>query len=62
MYTWTNKEENKAWAANYAECCKHKWTIEKCVKINGKWKRTDLICENGQSNVNLLAVTKCKQI
>ena len=40
MYTWTNKEENEAWEANYAECCKHKWTIEKWVKINGSWKRT----------------------
>ena len=30
MYTWTNKEESEAWEANYAECCKHKWTIEKC--------------------------------
>ena len=41
MYTWTNKEENEAWEANYVECCKHKWTIEKWVKINGSWKRTD---------------------
>ena len=41
MYTWTNKEESEAWEANYAECCKHKWTIEKWVKINELWKRTD---------------------
>lgn len=43
MYTWTNKEENELWEANYAECCKHKWTIEKWIKIDGSWKRTKKI-------------------
>lgn len=42
MYTWTNKEENKLWEAIYCDCCKHKWTIEKWVKIDGSWKRTDV--------------------
>lgn len=42
MYTWTNKEENEAWEANYTEYCKYKWTIEKWIKINGSWKRTDI--------------------
>ena len=41
MYTWTNIEENELWEANYASCCKHKWIIEKWVKINGSWKRTN---------------------
>ena len=40
MYTWLNKEENELWEANYAACCKYKWTIEKWIKINGQWKRT----------------------
>ena len=26
----------------YSNCCKHKWTIEKYVKINGSWKRTNV--------------------
>lgn len=41
MYTWTNKEENVLWEANHAACCKHKWIIEKWVKINDSWKRTN---------------------
>lgn len=41
MYTWTNEKMTEAWEANYAECCRHKWTIEKFVKINEYWKRTD---------------------
>lgn len=41
MYTWTNEEMTEAWEANYAEYCKHKWTIEKFKKTDGLWKRTD---------------------
>lgn len=41
MYTWTNQENTEAWEANFSECCKHKWTIEKYVKVDGHWKRTN---------------------
>ena len=40
MYTWMNKEQTALWEANYCECCKHKWTIEKWGVENGSWKRT----------------------
>ena len=40
MYTWMNKEQTALWEANYCECCKHKWTIEKWGLENGSWKRT----------------------
>ena len=42
MYEWINKEKTKLWYAMYSNCCKHKWTIVKCVKINGSWKQTNI--------------------
>lgn len=41
MYQWVNKNGNIAWDATFSECCKHKWTIEKWIKIDGSWKRTN---------------------
>ena len=42
MYEWINKEKTKLWEAIYSNCCKHKWTIVKWVKINGSWKQTNI--------------------
>ena len=42
MYVWTNKEKTESWQAIYSNCCKHKWTIEKWVKVNEKWECTDI--------------------
>lgn len=38
MYEWTNKEKTIVWTAVFTDCCKHKWTIEKYIKVNGKWR------------------------
>ena len=42
MYEWINKEKTKLWYAMYSNCCKHKWTIEKWIKVNGSWKCTNI--------------------
>lgn len=41
MYEWINKEKTMIWKAVFCEFCKHKWTIEKYIKVNGTWKSTD---------------------
>lgn len=42
MYQWINKKGNILWDAIFSKCCKHKWSIEKWVKIDDHWKRTNV--------------------
>lgn len=42
MYQWMNEKDNIIWNAIFSKCCKHKWIIEKWIKIDGTWKRTNV--------------------